>query len=85
MTQTTVGSDLLQSLEIVTEFRVNTVGQNLVVFAVNNVLLSVQEPRWDFELRGVLDDGDNSLQLVGVKVTGAARDTQVESDISSFP
>jgi len=69
MSQTTVSTNLLQSLEIVTKFRVNTVGQYLRVFAVNNVLLSVKEPRRDFELRGVLDDGDNTFQFIRVQVS----------------
>ena len=71
MSQTTVGTNLLQSLEIFTELRVHTVRENLVVFAVNDVLLSVEEPRWDFELRGVLDDGDDTLELIGVKLASA--------------
>lgn len=44
VTETTVGADLLQALEIITELGVDTVGQNLVVLAVDNVTLSVEEP-----------------------------------------
>lgn len=73
VTETTVSTDLLQSLEIVTEFRVNTVGEDLVVFAIDDILLSVEEPCGDFELGGVLDDSDNSLQLVGVEVTSTRK------------
>jgi hypothetical protein len=69
VSETTVGTNLLQSLEIITELRVHTVREDLVVFAVNDILLSVEEPRWDFELRRVLDDGDNSLQLVRIQIT----------------
>ena len=56
VTETTVGTDLLQALEIITEFGVNTVRENLAVLAIDNVLLPVQEPRRDFVLRRVLDD-----------------------------
>ena len=68
--QTTVRPDLLQPLEIVTELRVNTVGQNLRVLAVDDIPLPVQEPCWDLELRGVLNDGHEPLELIGVQLAG---------------
>lgn len=71
MSQATVSTDLLQSLEIITKFGINTVGQDLGVLAVNDIFLSVQEPCWDFELSGVLNDGDNSLKLIRVEVSSA--------------
>ncbi|MCQ6483210.1 hypothetical protein NPN19_25595, partial [Vibrio parahaemolyticus] len=61
MTETTVSADLLQALEIVTELGVDTVGEDLAVLAVDNVALSVEEPRGDLVLGRVLDDGDNTL------------------------
>ena len=54
MTETTVGPDLLQPLEIVAELRVDTVGEGLRVLAVDDVLLPVEEPGGDLVLRGVL-------------------------------
>ena len=72
VTETTVRTDLLQPLEIVTELRVDTVGENLRVLAVDNVPLPVQEPCGDLELRGVLDDGDDTLELIRVKLARAA-------------
>jgi len=68
-----MGPDLLQPLKIVTELRVDTVGQNLRVLSVNDILLPVQEPSGNFELGGVLDDGNNSLELIRVQVTSAGR------------
>ena len=41
VTETTVGTDLLQALEIITKFGVNTVRENLAVLAIDNVLLPV--------------------------------------------
>lgn len=70
MTKTTVGTDLLETLKILTELGVDTVGQNLVVLAVDNVALPVQEPGGNLVLGGVLDDGDNSLELFGGELTG---------------
>lgn len=44
MTETTVGTDLLEALKIVTELGVNTVGEDLGVLAVDDVALPVKEP-----------------------------------------
>lgn len=44
VTETTVSADLLQALKVITELRVDTVGEDLVVLAVDNVALSVKEP-----------------------------------------
>lgn len=73
VSETTVSADLLEALEIVTQLRVNAVGQNLRVLAVDDVSLSVQEPGRDLVLGRVLDDGDNSLELFGGELTGAER------------
>jgi hypothetical protein len=64
-------ADLFETLEVVAELRVDTVGQDLRVFAVDNVLLSVEEPGRDLELCRVLDDGHDALELVRVEVPGA--------------
>lgn len=73
MTETTVSADLLEALEIVTELGVDAVGEDLVVLAVNNVALSVEEPGWDLVLGWVLDDGDDALELFGGKFTGTMK------------
>ena len=72
MTKSTVGTDLLQALEIITEFGVNTVRENLAVLAIDNVLLPVQEPRRDFVLRRVLDDRNDAFEFIRVQVTSTA-------------
>ena len=71
MTETTVSTNLLQPLQVITELRVDTVGQNLRVLAIDDVPLPVQEPRRDLKLRGVLDDSDNTLELIGVQLASA--------------
>ena len=68
--ETAVGADLLEALKIVTELGVDAVGEDLVVLAVNDIALSVEEPRWDLVLGWVLDDGDDALELFGGKLTG---------------
>lgn len=69
MPETTVGPNLLQSLEVITQLRIDTVGKDLRVLAVYNVLLSVQKPCGDFELSGILDNRNNTLKLVRVQFT----------------
>lgn len=69
VTDTPVCSDLLEALNVLTELRVDVVGQDLVVLAVDDVLLPVEEPGGDLELGRVLEDLDNSLELVRVELT----------------
>lgn len=71
VTETTVGADLLQALEILTHLAVQVVGDNLGVLAIGDVALSVQEPGGDLVLGRVLEDGDDTLKLFGGKLTGA--------------
>lgn len=75
VTETTVRTNLLQPLKVIAELRVNTVGQDLQVLAVDNVPLPVQEPKRDLELGGVLDDGDETFELIRVKLAGAVVET----------
>lgn len=70
VSQTTVSSDLLQALQIFTQLALHTVGQDLVVFAIDNITLSVQEPFWDLVLSRVLDDGDNTFEFFRGDFTG---------------
>lgn len=70
VSDTSVSSDLLQSLQVVSQLGLHVVGQDMVVLAVNLVLLSVQEPSWDLVVGWILHDGDNSLQLFLGQLTG---------------
>jgi len=65
-----MSTDLLQAFQIVTELGVDTVGENLRVLAIDDIALTIEEPGWDFVLRWVLDDGDNSLEFFGGEFTG---------------
>lgn len=64
VSETPVAADLLQSFEVVTELRVDIVGQNLAVLAIDDIFLPVKEPKWNLELRGVLHDVHDSFELV---------------------
>lgn len=44
MAETAMGPDLLQSLQIITEFAVNIICQNLAVLAIHNIALTIEEP-----------------------------------------
>ena len=70
VSETTVGADLLEALEILTELRVDTVGQNVRVLAVDDITLPVEEPSGDLVLGRVLDDGDKALELFRGELTG---------------
>lgn len=70
MPQTPVRTDLLQPLQVVTQLAVDTVGHDLGVLAVDNVALTVEEPRGDLVLGRVLDDGDDALEFFGGEFTG---------------
>jgi hypothetical protein len=62
--------NFLQSLQVVTKLGVNSVREDLGVLSIDDVLLSIKEPCGDFELGGVLDDSHESLELIGVEITG---------------
>ena len=55
VTKTTVGADLLQTLEILTKLVVEDVGHHLGSLAVLDVALPVEEPIGDLVLTGVLE------------------------------
>jgi hypothetical protein len=44
VSQTTVSADLLETLQIITELGVDTVGEDLGVLAVDDIALPVEEP-----------------------------------------
>ena len=71
VTETTVGADPLETLEILTELAVETVGEHLRVLAIVDVALSVQEPGRDLVLGWALNDGDDALEFFGGELTGA--------------
>jgi hypothetical protein len=69
VTETTMSTDLLQALEIVTKLGVDTVGENLRVLAIDNIALTIEEPGGDLVLGRVLDNGDDSLEFFRGELT----------------
>lgn len=74
MPEATMRPDLLQPLEVVTGLRVHRVRENLRVLAIDNVSLPVQEPCRDLELGWILEDGNDTLELVRVELTSPESD-----------
>jgi hypothetical protein len=70
VTKTTMSTDLLQALQIITKLGVDTVSENLGVLAIDDIALTIEEPGWDLVLSGVLDNGDDSLEFFGGEFTG---------------
>lgn len=70
VTETSVGADLLQALEILTELGVHVVGEDLGVFAIGDVALTIEEPAGDLVLGRVLDDGDDAFEFFGGDLSG---------------
>lgn len=63
MSQTSVSSDLLESLQVLSELGVNTVGDELRPGALTNISLSVEEPLGDVVVSGL---GKNVVDLINV-------------------
>ena len=73
VSESSVASDLLESLEVLSHLLVDLVRDNVGVLAVGDVLLPVEEPGGDLELRRVLHDGHDSLELVRVELSGPSK------------
>ena len=69
MPETPMCPDLLEPLEVITDLRVHSIGEDLRVLAIDNVSLPVQEPCRDLKLSWVLKDGNDTLELVRVELT----------------
>lgn len=63
MSHATMGTDLLQTFQIFTPFRIQIGRGQLGVFAIDNILLSVQEPVRDLVLTWIQDDCNQFLDL----------------------
>lgn len=61
--ETSVGADLLEPLQVLTQLVIQLVGQHLTEATVLHVLLSVQEPVGDLVLTGVRHHCDDALNL----------------------
>jgi len=67
MSKTSVSTDFLESLQILTELVVEGVGKNLRVLSIDNITLAIEEPGGNLILGRILDDSDDTLKLFGRK------------------
>ena len=81
MSQTSVRSNLLESLQIISQLLVDGIGKCVGVFAVYHVFLPVQEPVGDFELSGVLHDRDDTFEFIGIEFASTASGSSVSKSI----
>jgi len=73
VTETTMDTDLLHALKVLTELVVQIVGEELTEAAVLDVLLTIEEPVGDLVLAGVLHDGDDALQGLLIDLTSTTK------------
>lgn len=64
-------TDLLQTFKIITVLGIKNVRDDLRRLTINNILLSVKEPRRNLVLSGVLENGDNTFQFFRRKLTSS--------------
>lgn len=74
MPQTTMGTDLLHPLNIITQLGIEVLSENLGVLSSLEILLPIEEPKWDLELTRVLDDSNQLLNLIRSELSGALGD-----------
>jgi hypothetical protein len=71
MTETAMAAHLLEALKILAPLGLEGVGKHLQVLAGLDILLPVKQPDGDLELKRVLDDGHQTLDLVRLQLTSA--------------
>ena len=77
VSQTAVSTDLLHSFDIVTKLGGNALCKDLRVLSSLVVLLSVQEPKRNLELTGILNDGHDLFNLIGGQFSGTLIDVNL--------
>lgn len=68
VTETSVEAHALHLLDVVTELCIKLVDEQVCVLAVCRVALSVEEPAGDLVLGWVLNDGDDTLELINAEL-----------------
>jgi hypothetical protein len=73
VSHTPVSTDFLQSLQVLSKFVIESVGEELRGLSIDNIPLSIKEPFGDFILGGILDDGNNTFEFFRSKLSSSAR------------
>ena len=61
MPQSPMTTDLLEPLQIIPHLLIDLIGQDVRVFALDKIFLTVQEPVGNLELSWVLHDRDDTF------------------------
>ena len=77
-------TDLLKPLQVLPQLAVHAVGQDLRVLAIHDVALTIEEPCRDFVLRGVLDNGNDTLELFRCDLTGSTSYISLKFDVATM-
>lgn len=70
VTKTTMGTNLLHPLNIITQLSVEVLGKDLLVLSSLEILLPVKEPKRNLELAGVLNDGNELFDFISGQFSG---------------
>lgn len=71
VTQTTMDTNLLHALKVLTQLVVQIVGKKLAKLAILDILATIQEPVGNLVLTRILHDRDDAFQVGLVQFTGA--------------
>ena len=77
-------TNLLQALQILTQLAFHSVCQNLRVFAIDNIALTIKEPCWYFVLSRILNDCNDTLELFRSNITSTDEIENVSKLIEVF-
>ena len=64
VTKTTMGTNLLHPFNIITKLGIKVLRKDLRILSRLEILLSVQEPKWDLELTRILNDSNELLNFI---------------------
>jgi len=70
VTQSTVDTNLLQTLQILTQLVIQVIGKELAELAILAILLTIEEPVGNLVLTRILHDGDDTLQVLLTDIAG---------------
>lgn len=78
-----MGTNLFQAFKIISKFRVDIVRKDLRIFAIYNILLSVEEPRRDLKLSRILDNVDDAFKFIWVEIASTGPTSNINIDSSA--
>ena len=80
VTKTTMGSNFLETFNIITKFGIHTLRKDLRVLSRFEILLTIQKPKWNFELTRILNNGHELFNFIRRQFSG----TLIDIDFGLF-